>query len=79
MTRNAVLQEALQLSPGDRADVAAELIVSLDDARPDDSEEVQRAWASEIDRRARRVLAGESTGASWNEVRASIERRLARR
>jgi hypothetical protein len=33
---------------------------------------VEEAWALEIERRARRVLAGESTGTDWAEVRARL-------
>jgi putative addiction module component (TIGR02574 family) len=79
MTRDAVLEEALRLTPQERADVAAELLESLEAERLDRREDVERAWAEEIERRARRVLAGESTGAPWDEVRRRLEERLARR
>lgn len=79
MTRDAVLEEALRLTPQERADVAAELLESLEVERPDQQEEVEKAWAEEIERRARRILAGESTGAPWEEVRRRLEERLARR
>jgi putative addiction module component (TIGR02574 family) len=79
MTRDAVLQEALRLTPRERADVAAELLESLEAERLDRQEDVERAWAEEIERRARRVLAGESTGAPWDEVRRRLEERLASR
>jgi len=64
-----VLREALKLSPGDRAEVAAELLASLDDVADEDAE---AAWAAEIERRARRVLAGESAGTDWAEARARV-------
>jgi hypothetical protein len=41
--------------------------------------DMKAAWAEEIERRARRVLTGESTGTSWEEVRRSIEANLPRR
>lgn len=72
-----VLREALTLSVEERADVAAELLASLDEAPPDDPAEVEAAWALEIERRARRVMSGESTGEPWEEVRARVVRRLA--
>ncbi len=78
MTREALLQEALKLPRRERADVAAELLASLDDELTDDPQELEKAWAAEIERRARRVLAGESTGAPWDEVKRRVERRLAR-
>jgi len=64
-----VLKDALRLSLDDRAEVAAELLASLDE--PAD-EGVEAAWAAEIERRARRVLAGESAGTDWTEARARI-------
>lgn len=78
MTREALLQEALKLPRHERADVAAELLASLDDEFTDDPQELEKAWAEEIERRARRVLAGESAGAPWDEVKRRVERRLAR-
>jgi pilus assembly protein TadC len=64
-----VLREALKLAPADRAEVAAELLASLDDVADEDAE---AAWAAEIERRARRVLAGESAGTDWVEARARV-------
>jgi putative addiction module component (TIGR02574 family) len=75
----AVLREALTLPIDERADVAAELLASLDDEPAEDPAEVEMAWAKEIERRARRVLAGESTGEPWEDVRARIEARLRQR
>jgi uncharacterized protein (DUF433 family) len=40
---------------------------------------VQREWAEEIERRARRAMAGESAGEAWEEVRDRIEQRLKKR
>lgn len=78
MTREAPLQEALKLPRRERADVAAELLASLDDELSDDPQELEKAWASEIERRARRVLAGESEGTPWDEIKRRVERRLAK-
>jgi hypothetical protein len=47
----AVLQEALTLPIDDRADVAAELLASLDEDT-EDIAAVQRAWAMEIESEA---------------------------
>ncbi|MGE0392648.1 MAG: addiction module protein [Vicinamibacterales bacterium] len=71
-----LLREALTLSVQERADVAAELLASLDEAQPDDPAAVEAAWAHEIERRARRVMNGESTGESWADVRAKVMRDL---
>jgi putative addiction module component (TIGR02574 family) len=75
----AVLREALTLPVEERADVAAELLASLDDEPTEDLAEVEMAWAKEIERRARQVLAGETTGEPWEDVRARIEQSLRQR
>jgi putative addiction module component (TIGR02574 family) len=74
-----LLREALTLSLDERADVAAELLASLDDSTTEDPAVVQAAWATEIERRARRVLAGESVGEPWQDVRDRIVQRLTNR
>jgi len=72
----ALLREALRLPQEERADVAAELLASLDEPSSEDPAEVRAAWATEIERRARRVLADESDGERWEEVRDRIARSL---
>ena len=74
-----VLREALALPVDERADVAAELLASLDDAGSEDPAEVEAAWAAEIERRARRVMSGESQGIPWEDVRARAEAELRKR
>jgi putative addiction module component (TIGR02574 family) len=73
MTERAqeLLRQALVLSVEQRAEIAAELLASLDE-KADDPAEVEAAWAAEIERRARRVLSGESTGERWDEIRRRI-------
>ncbi len=71
-----VLRDALALPQDERADVAAELLASLDDAPPDSQAQVEAAWAREIERRARRVMSGESIGEPWEDVRARVVGRL---
>ena len=71
-----LLREALALPIAERADVAAELLASLDDAETENLGEVETAWAAEIERRARRVLAGESAGLLWEDVRRRAEAAL---
>jgi putative addiction module component (TIGR02574 family) len=75
----AVLREALTLPPDERADVAAELLASLEDPAAEDPADVQAAWAKEIEKRARRVLADESAGEPWEDVRDRVARRLTQR
>ena len=59
----------MALPTEDRARVAAALLASLDE--PEDGDPA-REWATEIERCADRVLAGESQGRPWSEVRARL-------
>jgi len=81
MTSRALelLREALTLPIAERADVAAELLASLDANDTDNPAEVEAAWASEIERRARRVMAGESAGIPWSDVRQRADTELRNR
>lgn len=75
MTERAhkLLDEALTLTTDERANLAAELIASLD-GRPDEG--AGQAWAAEIERRARRAISGETAGEDWDEAVAKIEQEL---
>ena len=70
---NKLLSEALTLSAEERARMAAALIASLD-GKPDEG--VEKAWADEIERRARRALSGASVGMDWDQAVAQIEQEL---
>jgi putative addiction module component (TIGR02574 family) len=71
-----LLADVMALAPADRARVASALIASLDADEDTDAEQV---WAAEIERRADRVLAGDSTGQPWDEVRARLVARVSKR
>lgn len=74
-----LLRQAMALPVKERADLAAELLASLDDAVAEDPAEVEAAWAAEIEHRARRVIAGETLGTPWEDVRRRAESDLRRR
>ena len=74
-----LLRDVLALPTEERADVAAELLASLDEPATDDAAAVQAAWAREIEKRARRVVAGDSAGEPWAEVRDRVANRLTNR
>ena len=76
---HALLQEVVALPVKERADVAAQLLASLDEAAEKEPTEVEAAWAEEIERRARRVLSGASAGIPWEDVRRRAEAELRRR
>lgn len=67
-----LLEDALNLPTSEGARVAAALRSSLEEGDADASS----AWSVEIERRADRVLAGESQGAAWIDVRARLLARL---
>ena len=68
-----VLTIALELSEHERAEVAARLLESLDEGEHDD---VDEAWAREIERRCAALDSGEAVTSDWNEFRARIEREI---
>ena len=78
MTRaaRAVLAEALRLEVDARAELAAELLASLDG--PDDPD-AEAAWALEIERRVAAIEQGTAQLESWDAVKRRIERGLGRR
>ena len=65
-------REALALPEVERADLAAELLVSLDAPTDEDLSVIRSSWAVEIERRARRVLAGEAASQDWTTVRQRL-------
>jgi putative addiction module component (TIGR02574 family) len=77
--KEALLQEVLNLPAEERADVAEELLASLEGLPAAETEEIEREWGVEIERRARRVLAGESPGVPWEVVKRSVRSRLTER
>ena len=66
-----VLADALRLEPESRADVAAELLASLDGPADPDAEQ---AWDAEIARRIAAIEAGSIRLEPWSEVKRRIER-----
>jgi putative addiction module component (TIGR02574 family) len=74
--KDRLLEEALQLSPDERAELAGDLLATLEPDTPSD-QRTEAEWIAEIERRARAALAG-SPGVSWAEARAQIQSRLRR-
>jgi putative addiction module component (TIGR02574 family) len=67
----AVLASALRLDEHARAELAAELLASLDGPADPDADTL---WAAEIERRVASIEAGTATLEPWPEVRRRIER-----
>jgi Putative addiction module component len=74
VTKNAerLLEEALQLDPGDRARIAAELLSSLDEQ----NEDVRTAWATEISRRAAEAETNSEGEEDWRSALNDIRREV---
>lgn len=70
-----IAQEALQLSPAQRAELADFLVESLDKTQPD---ELQRLWIQEAQKRRDEVRSGKVQTIPGEEVMAEA-RRLAKR
>lgn len=68
-TTEAVLAEALRLDVKARAEIASELLASLD-GPPDPGAE--QAWAAEIERRVKALEAGTEPLESWNDAKRRI-------
>jgi putative addiction module component (TIGR02574 family) len=70
-TATDVLADALRLGPDARAEVAAELLASLDGPAEPDAE---AAWDAEIERRIEAIEAGTVRLEPWADVKRRIER-----
>lgn len=74
MTTHAqkLLEDALTLAPNDRAQLAAELLASLDENESD----VESAWAAEIERRAAEARKNPDDDEDWRVVLDEIQREV---
>ena len=63
---------ALALSADERAGLAAELLVSLEAPTDEDPSVILSLWGAEIERRARRVIAGDAESQDWHVVRQRL-------
>jgi putative addiction module component (TIGR02574 family) len=66
-----LLAEALRLDEGSRAQLAAELLASLDGPTDPDAES---AWQDEIERRVADLKAGKMNLEPWDKVKRRIEK-----
>jgi hypothetical protein len=71
-----ILRDALALRDEDRADLAAQLLASLDPPAVEDPATIGAVWALELERRAARVLSGEVATVDWATVRNHVADRL---
>lgn len=69
---------ALELPFAERAELARDLLASLDEPF-DDPAEVEAAWLAEVQRRLQEVDEGKATLVEWDDVRAEVLARLRKR
>jgi len=74
---DAFREQALALPPKERASLARELILSLENG--DFDSDVDQAWGNEAQRRSGAYAQGEDTAVDWRESVAQIRRSLAER
>lgn len=67
-----LLEQALSLSPSDRAKLASGLLASLDDDQADE-DEVERLWSEESERRMALLASGEASLVTWEHVTERID------
>ncbi|MDQ6734840.1 MAG: addiction module protein [Nitrospirota bacterium] len=65
----AIVEQALKLSPTERADMAEQLLASLDENLDSD---VEKAWQEEVQRRLQQVERGEVKTIPWEEVQRRL-------
>jgi putative addiction module component (TIGR02574 family) len=79
MSTDELIAKALELSKQERARLAEELLLSLEEPE----EEVAAAWAEELERRSLDISEGRVKTVPWEKVRAEalkeLEKRRARR
>jgi putative addiction module component (TIGR02574 family) len=69
----ALRDEVLALSIEERAELAVELLASLDEeVSHDDPEEIDHAWGEEMVRRSAQITSGEAKTLKWDEVLAQV-------
>lgn len=74
MSKDEIFRAALALSENARAELATQLLESLDDA-DEDEEEIERLWALEAEDRIAAYERGELAAFPGEEVLASLKRR----
>ena len=74
MTRPAkeIVNAAIKLDESDRLKIVEEILASLD---PDTDDDVDAAWAVEVERRSRDIKEGGVRPVPWTEVKSQARKR----
>ena len=75
MTRPAkeIVNAAIKLAESDRLQIVEELLASLE---PETADDVDAAWAAEVERRSREIKEGIVRPIPWEEVKAQVRKRV---
>ena len=75
MTRPAkeIVSAAIKLAESDRLQIVEELLASLE---PGADEDVDAAWAAEVERRSREIKEGIVRPIPWGEVKSQARKRV---
>ena len=75
MTRPAkeIVNAAIKLAESDRLQIVEELLASLE---PDTDNDVDAAWAAEVERRSRAIQEGLVRPVPWSEVKSQARKRV---
>ena len=75
MTRPAkeIVNAAIKLAESDRLQIVEELLASLE---PDTDNDVDAAWAAEVERRSRELKEGIVRPIPWPEVKSQARKRV---
>jgi len=74
MTRPAkeIVSAAIKLAESERLQIVEELLASLE---PDTDDDVDAAWAAEVERRSREIKEGIVRPIPWEEVKSQARKR----
>lgn len=76
MRPDDVRRAALALAADERAELAAELLVSVEAPTDANRAVIDSLWEAEIERRARRVIGGDAELQDWDVVRQRLANTL---
>ena len=70
-----VVEQALSLSARERLRLATQLLESVE---PRGSEDIERIWEQEIQRRIAEIDSGNAKGRDWNDIKRDFDSRYGR-
>ena len=75
-TASQILNDALELPSAERAEVAHQLLLSLEPDDYEDAADVDRSWAIEIKRRLEAIRSGNAQLTDWDTALRRLKKSL---